>query len=180
MENSTDKLRGRACLVAALSWILLLSPFTVHSASSAKPTLANAYTLAGVVLDRSRKVKSNETTAEVKVVEKVMPKEHAGKSYDVVFLVLPDAIQRGEILTLTSAPVASCRPYLKTFLTKTLSPKRIAKAYKGAKLATSDNNKTAAALSKSWLENRWLRNCSAKPEGKVDAFKVLIVSEVGN
>lgn len=171
--------RCRRTVLAVVSWSFLLAPFAVQGASMAQPTLADAYTFAGVILDRSRKVKNNETTAEVKVVEKVVPEEHAGKSYDAVFLVLPDAIQRGEILTLTSQPVAGCRPYLKAFLTDTLSPKRIAKAYKGAKLVTSADNEKARQLSKSWEQNGWLRDCTAQPEGKVDAFKVLIVSETG-
>lgn len=169
----------RCAVFTVLLSILFSAPFTTYGEAAAAPAVANAYTFAGVILDRSRKVEANETTAEVKVVEKVVPEEHAGKSYDVVFLIQPDAIKRGEILTLTSAPVTNCRPYLKTFLTKTLSPKRIAKAYEGAKLATSADSETARKLSRSWAENGWLHDCAEAPEGQVDAFKVLIVSELG-
>lgn len=184
MVSSPSKSVSRSAALLLLAFLCTMSgaPFTVRGASMEKsmdkPTLANAYSFAGVILDRSRRVERNKTTAEVKVVEEVMPAKHAGKSYDIVFLILPDAIERGEIVTLTSAPVANCRPHVTTFLTETLSPKRIAKAYKGAKLVTSDKNKTAAALSKSWAQNDWLRDCSAEPEGEFDVFKVLVVSQV--
>ncbi|MFQ5683026.1 MAG: hypothetical protein ACE5HC_07110 [Candidatus Binatia bacterium] len=135
-----------------------------------------AYTFAGVIIDRSRKVKRNQTTAEVKVVDKIPSGRNRGKRFDVVFLVRPSAISKGKILTLTSGPVKKCRPFLKKFLTKTLSPKRIKKAYKGAKLATVDKDSDASSLAKRLTKNRWLKNCAAKPKGKVDVFKTLIVN----
>ena len=119
-----------------------------------------AYTLAGVVIDRSRKVKRKLTDAEVKVTGKMPTGKNMGKSYDVVFLVRPSAISKGKILTLTSGPVKGCRSFLKKFLTKVLSPKRIKKAYKGAKLATVDKDSNARSLAEKLAESGWLRKCS--------------------
>jgi len=121
--------------------------------------IEKAYKLAGVVIDRSRKVKKKKTDAEVKVTGK-LPNGHSnGKRFDVVFLIRHNYISKGKILTLTSAPVKSCRPYLKKFLTKTLSPKRIKKAYKGAKLATVGKSPMATSLAKKLTASGWLSEC---------------------
>jgi hypothetical protein len=176
------KLSLSICLVLTFFLLSLIgvsvydySPATAGSGGKALK-IEKAYTLAGVIIDRARRVKRNQTDAEVKVTGQIKPMEHAGKSYDVVFLVRPSSVKEGKILTLTSGPVAGCRPFLKTFLTKTLSPKRINKAYKGAKLAIVDTDPMAKSVAAGWEKNRWLRDCSAKPKGKVDAFKVLIVN----
>lgn len=117
------------------------------------------YVFAGIVLDRARRVKRNFTDAEVKVVDRLPMGKNSGKDFDVVFLVRPDAIERGKILTLTAAPVTQCRAHLKTFLSKTLSKKRIAKAYKDAKLALVDEDSTAKSLAAELAKNGWLRGC---------------------
>jgi hypothetical protein len=118
-----------------------------------------AYTFAGVIIDRARRVKRNVTDAEVKVRGKMPAGKNSGKSYDVVFLVRPAAISSGKILTLTSGPVGGCRAFVKTFLTKTLSSKRIAKAYKGAGLATVDKDPTAKSLAQELKKGGWLSKC---------------------
>ena len=121
--------------------------------------IEKAYKLAGVVIDRSRKVKKKKTDAEVKVTDKLPNGKSNGKRFDVVFYIHPKDISKGKILTLTSAPVKSCRPYLKKFLTKTLSPKRIKKAYKGAKLATVGKSPMATSLAKKLTASGWLSEC---------------------
>jgi hypothetical protein len=172
------KLSWRVTLVLALFLTSVLASVPVASGSGKKALkLEKAYIFAGVIVDRSRKVKRNKTTSEVKVVEKMPEGKNPGKSYDVVFLVRPSAVSEGKILTLTSGLVASCRSNLKKFLSKTLSPKRIKKAYKGAKLATVDKNATAQSLADQIAKNGWLNDCAAKPKGEVDVFQVLIVNE---
>lgn len=172
------------------SWaVLLFIPFVASGLLSCSPAAANpsnpskkalsldkAYTFAGVIVDRSRKVKRNETTAEYVVMDKMPAGKNSARSYDVVFVVRPSSMAKGKILTLTSGPVQSCRPYLSTFLTKTLSPKRIAKAYKGAKLALVDKDPTAKSLAAQLAKDGWLSDCSAKPKGKVDVFQTLVVN----
>lgn len=118
-----------------------------------------AYTLAGIIIDRARRVKRNESDAEVKVMEKMPAGKNSGKSYDVVFLVRSDAISSGKILTLTSDAVGSCRAFVKKFLTETLSSKSTDKAYKGAKLATVDEDSTAKSLAQELKKSGWLSQC---------------------
>ena len=160
--------------------VFALSVLGCASVTKAPPKKAlkidKAYTFAGVIIDRSRKVKRNQTTAEIKVVEKMPSGRNPGKSYDVIFVVSPSTIAEGKILTLTSGPLKGCRPFLKKFLTKTLSPKRIKKAYKGAKLATVDKDSEAKSLAERLAKDGWLNNCAAKPKGKVDVFQTLIVN----
>lgn len=117
------------------------------------------YVFAGVVVDRARTVKRDQTDAEVKVADRFPTGSNSGKPFDVVLLVRPDAISKGKILVLTAGPVANCRAYLKTFLTKTLSSKRISKAYKDAKLALVDDDATAKSLAGGLVKNGWLRGC---------------------
>lgn len=112
-----------------------------------------AYTFAGVIIDRSRRVKRDTTTAEVKVTDAMPSGKNPGQPYDVIFLIRPSYMKNGEILTFTSDPISSCRAYLKTFLTKALSSKRIAKAYKGAKLKPADY------LTGDLEGNGWLAPC---------------------
>ncbi|HZD40436.1 MAG TPA: hypothetical protein VE131_06915 [Terriglobales bacterium] len=112
-----------------------------------------AYTFAGVIIDRSRRVKRDFTTAEVKVTNDMPSGKNPGQPYDVIFLIRPPYVKDGEILTFTSDPINDCRPYLKTFLTKTLSSKRIAKAYQGAKLTPADY------LTGDLEGNGWLASC---------------------
>lgn len=120
------------------------------------------YIFAGVVVDRARSVKRNQTDGEVKIADKLPAGSNSGKAYDVIFLLRPDAISKGKILTLTAGPAASCRPHLKTFLTKTLSSKRISKAYKGAKLALVDEEPAAKSVADGLAKNGWLAGCRAK------------------
>jgi hypothetical protein len=117
------------------------------------------YTFAGVIIDRARRVKRKVTDAEVKVRGKMPAGKNSGKSYDVVFLIRPGAISKGKVLTLTSDSTKNCRPFIKTFLTKTLSSKRIAKAYKGAKLATVDKDSEAKSLAQELKKGGWLSKC---------------------
>lgn len=113
-----------------------------------------AYTFAGVIIDRARRVKRKFTDAEVKVSDGLPHGKNPGKPYDVIFLIRPSYVQEGEILTFTSAPIEDCRPFLKTFLTSTLSSKRIAKAYKGGKL------KPAEYLTHDLQGEGWLGSCA--------------------
>jgi hypothetical protein len=119
------------------------------------------YIFAGIVVDRARSVKRDHTDGEVKIAEKLPAGSNSGKAYDVIFLLRPDAVSKGKILTLTSAPAAKCRPYLKTFLTKTLSSKRISKAYKNAKLALVDEEPAAKSLADGLAKDGWLAGCQA-------------------
>jgi hypothetical protein len=112
-----------------------------------------AYAFAGVVVDRARTVKRNLTDAEVKVTHAMPSGKNPGQPYDVIFLIRPSYMKNGEILTFTSDPISSCRAYLKTFLTKTLSSKRIAKAYKDAELKPADY------LTRDLEGNGWLAPC---------------------
>lgn len=112
-----------------------------------------AYTFTGVIVDRARTVKRNQTDAEVKVVDQRPDGKNPRQPYDVIFLIEPDRAAQGEILVFTSAPFEACRPFLKTFLTKTLSSKRIAKAYKGGKL------KPAEYLTQDLQGTGWLAPC---------------------
>lgn len=112
-----------------------------------------AYTFAGVIVDRARTVKRDQTDAEVKVVDRRPEGKNPRRAYDVIFLIEPDRAAQGEILTFTSAPIENCRPFLKTFLTKTLSSKRITKAYKGGKL------KPAEYLTQDLEGSGWLAPC---------------------
>ena len=121
--------------------------------NSTKDGLEKAYTLAGVIIDRSRRVKRNLTDAEVKVTNAIPMGKNPGQPYDVIFLIRPAYVENGEIPTFTSDPINSCRAYLKTFLTKTLSSKRIAKAYKNVKL------KPAEYLTRDLEGNGWLAPC---------------------
>jgi len=116
--------------------------------------LDKAYTFAGVIVDRARTVKRDQTDAEVKVTDEMPSGKNPGRPYDVIFLIRPSFIENGEILTFTSDPISSCRDHLKTFLTKTLSSKRIAKAYKGGKL------KPAEYLTQDLEGNGWLAPCT--------------------
>ncbi len=150
---------------------------TIAGAAQKRISKNKAYTFAGIVVDRSRKVKKNQTTAEVKVVDNMPTGKNTGKSYDIVFVIRPGSISDGKVLTLTSGPVAGCRSFVKKFLTKTLSPKRIKKAYKGAKLATIDKDSTAKSLAENLEKGGWLSDCAAKPKGKLDVFQVLIVND---
>ena len=152
-------------------------PVTQASAAHHRLSSSKAYTFAGVIADRSRRVKRNKTTAEVKVTEDLPEGKNMGKAYDVIFVVRPSTVASGKILTLTSGPVAQCRGFLKTFLSKTLSPKRIKKAYKDTKLATTDKDAAAKSLAEGLQKNGWLNNCSTEPMGEVDAFQILIVND---
>jgi len=122
--------------------------------NATKNGLEKAYTFAGVIVDRARTVKRNYTDAEVKLTNRMPEGKNPGQPFDVIFLIRPIYVESGDILTFTSAPVESCRGFLKTFLTKTLSPKRITKAYKGAKL------KPAEHLTRDLGGNGWLASCA--------------------
>jgi hypothetical protein len=122
--------------------------------NATKDGLEKAYTFAGVVVDRARTVKRNQTDAEVKVTNRIPQGKNPGQPFDVIFLIRPSYLESSEILTLTSSSVELCRGFLKTFLTKTLSPKRIAMAYKGAKL------KPAEYLTRDLDGNGWLAPCA--------------------
>lgn len=103
--------------------------------------------------------------------------KNTGKSYDIVFVIRPGSIADGKVLTLTSGPVAGCRSFVKKFLTKMLSPKRIKKAYKETKLVTVDKDSTAKSLAENLGKGGWLIDCTSKPKGKLDDFQVLIVND---
>ncbi len=122
--------------------------------NSTKKGVEQGYTFAGIIIDRSRRVKRNETTAEVKVTQAMPSGKNPGQPYDVLFLIRPSYVENGDILTFTSSPVESCRDFLKTFLTKTLSSKLIAKAYKGASLEPAEH------LTQDLDGNGWLRSCA--------------------
>ena len=122
--------------------------------NATKNGIEKAYTFAGIIIDRSRRVKRNETTAEVKVTDAMPNGKNPGQPFDVIFLVRPSYVESGDILTFTSSPVNSCRGFLKTFLTKTLSGKQISKAYKGAEL------KPAEYLMEDLDGNGWLASCT--------------------
>lgn len=126
----------------------------VANEDATKKGVEKAYTFAGVIIDRARRVKRNITDAEVKVSHGMPVGKNAGEPYDVIFLIRPGYIQEGEILTFTSAPIENCRAYLKTFLTGTLSSKRIDKAYKGGKL------KPAEHLTHDLEGDGWLGSCA--------------------
>jgi hypothetical protein len=119
-----------------------------------KSGVEKAYTFAGVVVDRARTVKRNQTDAEVKVTSQMPEGKNPAQPFDVIFLIRRSYIDSGEILTFTSSPAEACRGFLKTFLTKTLSPKRISKAYKGGKL------KPAKHLTQDLDGNGWLAPCT--------------------
>jgi hypothetical protein len=116
--------------------------------------MEKAYTFAGIIIDRARRVKRNITTAEVKVRNEMPDGKNPGESYDVIFLIRPSYVKEGEILTFTSEPIENCRAFLKTFLTSTLSSKRIDKAYKGGKL------KPAEHLTHDLQGDGWLGSCA--------------------
>jgi hypothetical protein len=126
----------------------------VVNENATKDGAEKAYTFAGVVVDRARTVKRDNTDAEVKITNRMPQGKNPGQPFDVIFLIRPSSLDSGEILTFTSSPVDACRDFLKTFLTKTLSPKRISRAYKGAKL------KSAEYLTQDLLGNGWLVPCA--------------------
>ncbi len=126
----------------------------VVNEESGEKAMENSYTFAGVIIDRARRVKRNQTDAEVKVVNQMPSGKNASDPFDVIFLIRPGHVEAGEILTLTSDPIESCRGYLKTFLTKTLSSKTIAKAYKGGEL------KPAEYLTHDLQGEGWLGSCA--------------------
>lgn len=122
--------------------------------NATKNGFEKAYTFAGVIVDRARTVKRNQTDAEVKVSHRMPEGKNPGRPFDVIFLIRPSYVDSGEILTFTSSSVESCRGFLKTFLTKTLSPKRISTAYKGAKLQPAEH------LTQDLDGNGWLASCA--------------------
>ena len=122
--------------------------------NATKNGLEKAYTFAGVIVDRARTVKRNYTDAEVKIKNEMPEGKNPGQPFDVIFLIRPGYVEAGDILTFTSPSVESCRGLLRTFLTKTLSSKRIAKAYKGADL------EPAVHLTQDLDGNGWLASCA--------------------
>lgn len=116
--------------------------------------IEKAYTFAGIIIDRARRVKRHLTDAEVKVRSEMPHGKNTGQPFDVILLIRQSEAEHGAIFMFTSDPVGSCRPFLKTFLTKTLSRKQIAKAYKGANL------KPAEYLMHDLQNDGWLSSCA--------------------
>lgn len=126
----------------------------VINENEANKGVEKAYTFAGIIIDRARRVKRNVTDAEVKVKSEMPSGKNPGESYDVIFLIRPSHVEDGEILTFTSDPIENCRPFLKTFLTETMSSKNVGKVYKGGKL------KPAEYLTRDLQNNGWLGSCA--------------------
>jgi hypothetical protein len=139
-----------------------------------------AFALAGLVMAHGHRIQSTEGTVNVRVVSEVISEEHAGKAYDVIFLVLPSSLEEGHIVTLTSGSTESCRASLKSLLRDHLTPKVIDQAYKGARLTRVEDNKAVRELATQWRTRGWLRNCAESAGGEHDIFEVLILNDVGN
>lgn len=140
----------------------------------------NAFALAGLVMDHGHRIRPTEATVNVRVVSEVIPEEHAGKAYDVIFLILPSSLKEGYIVTLTSGSTESCRASLKSLLRDHLTPEVINQVYKGAQLTRVEDNQAVRELATQWRTRSWLRNCAESAEGDHDIFEVLILNDAGN
>lgn len=161
-------------LLAAL--LGLISANGLHGAVTTPPA-EGAFALAGLVLDHGHRVRPNEATANVRVVTEVVPEEHAGKIYDIIFLILSSSLEAGHIVTLTSGSTASCRPSLQSLINESLTAKTVGEAYPGAKLTRVEDNAAVRELATQWRSRGWLRNCAEPADGDHDSFEVLILND---
>lgn len=165
---------------------LLAALFTVVSVNAMgsdavvpMPSSQRAFALAGLVLNYGQRLRPDEVTVNIRVVTEVLPEEHAGKSYDVIFLVLPSSLKAGHIVTLTSGSTASCRASLKSLIDDSLNRNTIHRAYPGAKLTRLEDNAAVRKLAAQWRSQGWLRNCAEVPDGDYDSIEVLILNGAG-
>lgn len=168
-------------LLAAL--FILVSVNTLVSANAMGADAAvpmtpsqRAFALAGLVLNYGQQLHPDEVTVNIRVVTEAVPEEHAGKSYDVIFLVLPSSLTAGHIVTLTSGSTASCRASVKDLIDDSLNPNTIHRAYPNAKLTRVEDNAAVAKLAAQWRSQNWLRNCAEAPDGSYDSIEVLILN----
>lgn len=162
--------------ISSLCTMILLQ-VCLGGSSVANAVGSRAYVLAGIVLDHAHRADPGTTTADVKVVDQVIPEEHPGKAYDVIFLVLSGTLSKGHIVTLTSGSTRSCRASLKKFI-EGLSPQVVARAYQGARVTRVEDDAAVRELATEWRQIGWLRNCALPAEGDADNFEVLILSDV--
>lgn len=163
------------------AFLILLSVSTRRpDAATTTPSETGAFALAGLVLDHGHRIAPDEATVNVRVVNEVVPEEHAGKTYDIIFLILSSSLDAGHIVTLTSGSTASCRPSLKSLINDHLTPKTIHEAYPGAKLTRVEDNAAVRELASQWRERGWLRNCAEPAAGDHDSLEVLILNDAGS
>lgn len=163
-------------LLAAFFGLLPANPGGLHGAET-PASQAGAFALAGLVLDHGHRIRPNEATVNVRVVTEVVPEEHAGKSYDIIFLILPSSLEAGHIVTLTSGSTASCRPSLQSLINESLTAEIVSEAYPGAKLTRVEDNAAVRELAGQWRSRGWLRNCAEAADGDHDTFEVLILND---
>jgi hypothetical protein len=155
---------------------LLSANATAAEAAVPMTRSQRAFALAGLVLNYGEQLRPEEVTVNIRVVTEVIPDEHAGKSYDVIFLALPSSLEAGYIVTLTSGSTASCRPALKKLIDDSLKPDTVHRAYPGAQLTRVEDNAAVAKLAAQWRSHGWLRNCAEASGGNYDSIEVLILN----
>jgi len=171
--------RHTGTLLAAFLALLSLKTTGPYAAVTT-PSSIGAFALAGLVLDHGHRIAPDKATVNVRVVTEVVPEEHAGKAYDIIFLVLASSLEAGHIVTLTSGSTASCRASLRSLINDHLTPKTIHEAYPGAKLTRVEDNAAVRELAVQWRSQGWLRNCAEPAHGDHDSFEVLILNDAGS